>query len=90
MTAILMRQVYGISALRLKQTEVLAKVKEGPVLLAQRSEAVAVLVTPELWNELVERVEDLEDALAVAVARNEAEPTTDFGDYVSRRDREGV
>ena len=80
-----MPQLFGISELRLHQGEVLRKLKEGPILLAQRSQAVAVMVSPELWNELVERIEDLEDALAVAEARTKDEPTMDFDDYVAGR-----
>ena len=75
----------GISDLRLRQREVLDKIKRGPILLAQRSQAVAVMVSPELWNRLMERLEDLEDALAVTQARQREEPMVRFEDYLAER-----
>jgi PHD/YefM family antitoxin component YafN of YafNO toxin-antitoxin module len=80
-----MPELLGISELRLRQNEVLQKLKEGPILLAQRSQAVAVMVSPEMWNEMVERIEDLQDALAVAQARAGDEPTMDLDDYLASR-----
>jgi PHD/YefM family antitoxin component YafN of YafNO toxin-antitoxin module len=74
-----------ISQLRLCQNEVLQKLEEGPVLLAQRGQAVAVMVSPEMWNEMVERIKDLQDALAVAQARADDEPTMDLEDYLASR-----
>jgi len=44
-----------------------------------------VLVSPEQWNQIVERLEDLEDALDVAEARLNNEPTEDFAAYLASR-----
>jgi prevent-host-death family protein len=60
-----------ISDLRIRQNSVLAQVAEGPVVLTQRGRAAAVLVKPDLWNELVQRLEDLQDALDVMRGREE-------------------
>jgi prevent-host-death family protein len=60
-----------ISDLRIRQNVVLAHVAEGPVVLTQHGRAAAVLVEPELWNELVEQLEDLQDALDVLRGREE-------------------
>lgn len=75
----------GISALRLRQNEVLQKLKEGPLVLTQRSQPVAVLVDPKQWNELMERLEELEDALEVAEARLSNEPTISLKEYLASR-----
>lgn len=56
-------EMIPISKLRLVQNEVLRKLDNGPVVLAQRSKAAAVLVSPKQWNELLERLELLEDSL---------------------------
>jgi len=75
----------GISDLRLRQNEVLHKLRGGPIVLTQRTQPVAVLVSPEQWNQIVERLEDLEDALDVAEARLNNEPTEDFAAYLASR-----
>jgi prevent-host-death family protein len=54
-----------MSDLRIHQNSVLARIAEGPVVLTQHGRAAAVLVEPDLWNELVQRLEDLQDTLDV-------------------------
>ena len=51
------------------------------VSLTQRSRAVAVLVSPEQWNELVAEMEDLQDILAAREARQDAAPGMDLDEY---------
>ena len=58
-----------ISKLRLTQNEVLKQLSEGPVVLTQRGEAVAVLVDPEQWNRLVEELELWRDSYEVLEAK---------------------
>ncbi len=48
--------------------EVLAQIRQGPIVLTQNDHAAAVLVLPEQWNTLVEELEDLRDALDAAQA----------------------
>jgi prevent-host-death family protein len=60
-----------ISDLRIHQNSVLARITEGPVVLTQHGRAAAVLVEPDLWNELVQRLEDLQDTLDVMRGRQE-------------------
>ena len=57
-----------ISDLRTHQGEILEKIKESPIVLAQRSKAVAVLVDPARWNKLMTRLEDQDEAIAVLQA----------------------
>jgi prevent-host-death family protein len=78
--------IVGISDLRLRQNEVLSRLHKGPVVLTQHSRAVAVLVSPEQWNEIIERLEEAEDALDILEARARNEPTTGFADYLASRD----
>jgi prevent-host-death family protein len=78
-------KLVGISDLRLHQSEVLDTLQEGPVILTQRSRAVAVLVSPEQWNQLVADLEDLQDVLAAREARQELEPSMDLEEYARAR-----
>ena len=87
MVAIPILTLVGISDLWLRQNEVLNKLQGGPIVLTQRTQPVAVLVSLEQWNQIVERLEDLEDALDVAEARLNNEPTEDFAAYLADRRR---
>jgi len=71
-------EIMPISDLRLHQSEVLEKLPAGqPVILTQYGRAVAVMVGPDLWNRLLEQLEDLHDAVDVLQARLNPEPTID-------------
>jgi len=78
-------EIVGISDLRLRQGEVLNKLQQGPVVLTQHSRAVAVLVSPEQWNKLVEELEDLQDILAAHEAREDVEPSMELDQYAAMR-----
>lgn len=54
-----------ISEMRLHQSEVLDKLKAGPIILTQRSKAAAVLIDPVQWNRLIEHMENLQDILTI-------------------------
>ena len=55
-----------ISDMRVRQNEIIEKAKAGPVVLVERgSKPALVVISPERWNTIVERLEYLEDALAV-------------------------
>lgn len=55
-------ETVGVSELRLRQREIIAKLSKGPVLLTQRNRATAVLISVELWNRVLEELADLRDA----------------------------
>lgn len=59
-------QIVPISEMKLNQPEVMEKLVAGPVILAHRSKAAAVLVSVTQWDRMITYIEDLEDALAVA------------------------
>ena len=55
-----------ISDMRVRQSEIIEKAKTGPVILVERgSKPALVVISPERWNTIAERLEYLEDALAV-------------------------
>jgi prevent-host-death family protein len=55
-----------ISDMRIRQAEIVEKAKEGPVVLVERgSKPALVVVSPEMWDSLAERLEYLEDVAAV-------------------------
>jgi prevent-host-death family protein len=53
-------QVEKISVLKSNQAAVLAKVRRGPVLLMQRSNPAVVMVSPEQWDAVAQRLRELE------------------------------
>ncbi len=79
--------IYGVSDLRTRKDEILSKLRDGPVVLTQHARAVAVVVSPEKWNQLVAEIEDLQDALAAVEARANTEPSVDLDEYAARRGR---
>lgn len=69
-------QMAPVSELKHRHRDVFRRLKDGPVVLANRSQPAAVLVAPERWNALLEYVDDLEcevEALKteLALARGE-------------------
>lgn len=55
-----------VSDMRLRQSEIIARAQEGPVVLVERgSRPTLVVVSPDQWNAIAERMEQLEDAVAV-------------------------
>jgi antitoxin Phd len=64
-------EVIPISDLRARQNEILARLGQGPVVLTQHGRAAAVLISPETWNNLMEALEDLQDAIEGAQAYEE-------------------
>lgn len=71
-------QIASISDLRNKHLEILARLSQGPVILANRNEPVAVLISPAEWDAIVEELDDywcaLEAAKAeLAIARGESQ-----------------
>ena len=83
-------EIVPISRLRTRQNELLDGLSEAPVVLTQHGRAVAVLVSPEQWNHLVETLGDLMDSLdaiemkARVAARQE--PVSDWDDAENQVD----
>lgn len=67
-----------ISEIRQRQIEILQMIGRGPVTLTQRGRAVAVMVNPEQWNDLIDELEDLRDSLDAieSLAEIEQDPGT--------------
>ncbi|MFN8487910.1 MAG: type II toxin-antitoxin system prevent-host-death family antitoxin [Caldilineaceae bacterium] len=71
-------QIVPISDLRIRHNDVLEMLKNGPVILAQRSRPAAVLVSVEAWDDQAEYIDNLECAVAalkveLAIAKGEDE-----------------
>lgn len=61
-----MPEIAPISDMRVRQMEIVQKAQHGPVLLVERgSRPALVVLSPALWNALADRIELLEDAVAV-------------------------
>ena len=59
-------EIAPISDMRVRQIEIVRKAQHGPVVLIERgSRPALVVLSPALWNALAERLEFLEDAVAV-------------------------
>ena len=59
-----------VSDLRTRQAEILSRLRETPILLTHRGESAGLLVHPDVWNDLVDFLDDYEDAL-IAVQREQ-------------------
>jgi prevent-host-death family protein len=73
-------QMAPVSDLKHRHLEVFRRLKDGPVVLANRSRPAAVLISPERWDALIEYIDDLEcgiEALKteLALAKGEDELT---------------
>jgi prevent-host-death family protein len=59
-------EIAPMSDMRVRQAEIVEKAQQGPVILVERgSKPALVVLSPELWNALADRIEFLEDAVAV-------------------------
>lgn len=54
-------QIIGVSELRTSQKQVLERLTNGPIVLAQRNQPLAVLVEVETWNRMVNELGALRD-----------------------------
>ncbi len=62
-------KIIPISKRRPMQNEVLSALSEDPVVLTQHGEAVAVLVDPNQWNQLIDELEEWQDSFEAMEAR---------------------
>ncbi len=74
-----------ISDLRARQNEILETLGKEQVVLTHHGRPAAVMVSPERWNQLVQQLEDLQDAFEAAEARCSDEPRISLDDYVRQR-----
>lgn len=61
-------QMASISVLKNDHLKVLAQAEQEPVVLASRNQPVGVLLSPQHWEKLLNRLEDLEDLVEVLSA----------------------
>lgn len=71
-------QTTSVSNFRNNYNEVLSQVNDGPVLLLQSSQVAAVLLAPEKWNQIADRLKKLQHLELLAEAkRRSAEMDSD-------------
>lgn len=70
-------EIIPISDLRHRQNEILATLPKSPVVLTQHGRGLAVLVTIQQWNQLIELLDDQEDVIAALKAELELATGTD-------------
>lgn len=85
-------QTVPISELRRQQEKILKMAESAPVVLMSRSEPAAVLVSPQEWNQIVNRLKHFE-ALQEArrsIAQNDADnswvSSAEMRERMQRRD----
>jgi PHD/YefM family antitoxin component YafN of YafNO toxin-antitoxin module len=64
-------QIVPVSDLKHRHLDVFKRLEKSPIILANRSQAVAVLIAPPLWDALAERIDDLECMVAALQAELE-------------------
>lgn len=57
-----MPPVVPASELKQNQSTILSQIEEGPVIIAQRGHAVAVMVTLDDWNQIAAELEECRQA----------------------------
>jgi prevent-host-death family protein len=79
--------VVPVSELRNKHRAVFALLDKGPIILAQRSRAVAVLVSVQEWDQRARRLQELEwrekARQATREARASTEPDLSFESFMA-------
>lgn len=58
-------QLASVSDLRNNHLGVFALLEKGPVVLVNRTQPQGILISPEQWDQLLTRLEDLEDLVDV-------------------------
>lgn len=66
-------QIVPVSDMSTKQAQVLAKLEDGPVILAQRSKPAAVLVSVSEWDAIARRLEIAEALVTYWAAKRKFE-----------------
>ena len=63
------QQFEPITSVQRNPAKVLSMLTNGPVILASRSKPTAILVSVELWDRLVEQLEDQDDLIDALEAK---------------------
>lgn len=76
----------GMAEARPKLTQLVAEVSSagGPYLIVSGSRIKAVLMGIDQYNDMIERLEDLSDAVALLQAQLDREPTMPFEAHLAK------
>jgi len=73
----------GMAEARPKLTQYVDEVSRGdPIFIVAKSQMKAVLMGIDQYNDMVERLEDLSDSLAIMEAKLEGDTTIPFEEYL--------
>lgn len=61
-------QMASVADMRNRHLELFKKLDNGPVLIANRSKASAVIMSPETWNSIVETMDEQYDRIQMLEA----------------------
>lgn len=83
-------QTVSMNEMKNQTTKVAEMFAKGPVILMNRATPQAVLVAPEQWNALLDRMEELQDAittlqaeLEIATGQSQVETITDVDQFIN-------
>lgn len=86
----LVPQTSPLSDLSKRPGEVLALIEKGPVLLLSRSTPAGLLIQPEQWNRIIQRLELLEDLQEARRVLADETPTVSSEEMRTRMAEHGV
>lgn len=83
-------QTASMQDIKNRTGEVTEKIHHGPVLLMNRATPQAVIISPAQWNAIVDRIEEIEDAivtlqaeLAIATGQSQVETIDNADAFVN-------
>jgi prevent-host-death family protein len=76
----------GMAEARPKLTQIVDDVSNGgePYLIVSNSQVKAVLISIDQYNDMVERLEDLSDAVQLTQAEQDQEQTMSFEEHLTK------
>ncbi|MCB0071115.1 MAG: type II toxin-antitoxin system Phd/YefM family antitoxin [Caldilineaceae bacterium] len=89
-------EMASVSELRNNYSNLFDRIEAGPLVIANRNQPVAVMVSPAQWNALAEEMDDLHDViaalqaeLAIATGRETPQPL-DLDELRKATDKDAV
>ena len=83
-------QTASMNEIKNRTAAVTARIAKGPVVLMNRATPQAVLVSPQQWNAILDRMEEMQDAiltlrteLEIAAGQNEVETIEDVDAFAA-------
>ncbi len=61
-------QMASVADMRQDHLRLFAMLKDGPIVISSRSKPSAVMLSPELWDKIIEQLEEQDDLIQVLQA----------------------